>query len=98
MEIVYFYDKKMEKDFTKILKSDEFMRIDYFVRECNVLHSERNGCIVYIRASSDEIKSIEQKFKDLGAEKVTGDEERTVISTFKAEEDNAATGMGMIFG
>lgn len=98
MESVHFYEKKIDKDVIKILGTDEFMRISYVVRESNVLHSEKVGYILYIRAGPEEINNIEKKLKDLGAEKITGKEEKTIIDTLKAEEDNAATGMGMIFG
>lgn len=98
MESVYFYDKKIEKEITKILKDDAFMRISYFVRESNVLHSGKSGCILYVRASPEEIKLLEDKLTALDAEKITGTEEKTIIETFKKEEEDAASGMGMIFG
>lgn len=98
MESVYFYDKKVEKEITKIFKDDAFMRISYFVRESNVLHSGKSGCILYIRANPEEIKLLEEKLVTLSTEKITGTEEKAIIETFKKEEDDAAFGMGMIFG
>lgn len=98
MESVYFYEKKIEKDVLEILKDDKFMRISHIVRESDVLHSGKKGCILYINASQDETNDIDQKFKDVGAEKITGAEEKTIIDTFKAEEESAASGMGLIFG
>lgn len=97
MESVYFYEEKISKDITKILKDDEFMRISYIIRDSKTLLSERKGYIIYIQASQDEMNSIEQKLKDLGAEELTG-EEKAIIDAIKAEEENAATGIGMIFG
>jgi hypothetical protein len=98
MESVHFYEKKTEKDVINILKDDEFMRISHVIREYNALHGGKEGCIIYINASQEETDSISQKFKDIGAEKVTGEEEKAIIETFKAEEDNAASGIGLIFG
>lgn len=98
MESVYFYEKKIEKDILEILKKDDFMRISHVVRESNVLHGGKTGCILYINASSDETNDIDQRLKDIGAEKITGDEEKTIIDTFKAEEENAASGIGLMFG
>lgn len=98
MDSVYFYDRKIEKDVIKTLKDDEFMWVSYITRESNVLHSGKEGCILYIKANTEETNSIEQKLKELGAEKITGVEEKTIIDTIKTEEDNAASGMGMIFG
>lgn len=98
MESVHFYEKKIESDVMNILKNEEFMRISHIVRESNVLHSGESGCILYVNASQEETDSISQKLKDLGAEKVTGEEEKTIIETFKAEEENAASGIGLMFG
>lgn len=98
MESVYFYDKQIEKEITKIFKDDAFMRISYLVRESNVSHSGKSGCVLYVRANPEEIKLLEEKLVVLKAEKITGEEEKTIIETFKKEEDDAALGMGMIFG
>jgi transcriptional regulator of NAD metabolism len=98
MESVHFYEKKIESDVINILKNEEFMRISHIVRESNVLHSGKSGCILYVNASQEETDSISQKLKDLGAEKVIGEEEKTVVETFKAEEENAASGIGLMFG
>lgn len=98
MESVHFYEKKIEKDVVDILKRDEFMRISHIVRESDILHSGKKGYILYIDASQDETNDISQKLKDMGAEKLTGTEEKSIIETFKAEEENAACGIGMMFG
>lgn len=98
MESVHFYEKDKEKNIFEILKEDAFMRISHVVRESNVSHGEKRGCILYINANEDETVSIAQKLKDVGAEKITGEEEKTIIETFKAEEENAASGIGLMFG
>ena len=98
MESVFFYEKKIEKEVMSILKDEEFMRISNIIRESDVLLPGKSGCIIYIDASQDETDSINEKFKDVGAEKITGSEEKNVIDTFKAEEENAASGIGLMFG
>jgi hypothetical protein len=98
METIFFYEKIKEKDVLSMLKDDEFMRISHIIRESNVLHSGKSGCVLYINANKDETDSIEQKLKDLGAEKITGEEEKIIIGTFKTEEENAASGIGLMFG
>lgn len=98
MESVYFYEKDKEKNIFEILKEDTFMRISHVIRESNVLHSGKRGCILYINASENETVNIAQRLKDVGAEKITGEEEMTIIGTFKAEEENAASGIGLMFG
>jgi hypothetical protein len=98
MEVVYFYEKKAEKDVMSILKNDEFMRISHVIRESDVLHCGKKGYVLYVNASQEETDSMAQKFKDIGVGRVTGEEEKTVIDAFKAEEENAASGIGLIFG
>ncbi len=98
MESVYFYEKAKEKNIIEILGNDEFMRLSHVIRESNVVHGAKKGCILYVNGNQNEIDSIAQKLKDMGAEKVTEEEEKTIINSFKVEEENAASGIGLIFG
>ena len=101
MENVYFYEEKVSKDVKKILESEEddfFKRIGFTVRECNLLGSDRKGYFLYLKASSEELDRAEKKLEGLKFEKLKGEENNTITAAFKAEEDNAASGMGMIFG
>lgn len=96
MESVYFCEEKIFKDVAKIGKEDEFMRLSWIVREPPI--PERKGYFIYVQGDSEELKSLDEKLKDIGAKVVTGDEEKSIIDKIKAEEENAASGMGMIFG
>ena len=78
METVYFYEKKVEKDVMGTLKNDEFMRISHVIRESDVLHGGKKGCILYVKASQEEADSMAQKFKDIGVERITGEEEKVI--------------------
>ncbi len=101
MENVYFYEDKVSKDVKKLLESEEddfFKRIGFTVRECRLLGSERKGYFLYLKANSEELDRAEKKLDGLGLEKLTGEEKKLVIAAFIAEEENAASGMGMIFG
>lgn len=101
MENVYFYEEKVNKDVKKILESEEddfFKRLGFTVRECNLLGSDRKGYFLYLKASSEELDRAEEKLEGLKFEKLTGEENIIITAAFKAEEDNAASGMGMIFG
>ncbi len=99
MESVYFYEDKVSKDVAKVLEDDFFKRIGYTVRECcKLLGSERKGYFLYIKANSEDIDRAEEKFEGVGLEKLTGEEKKLVTAAFVAEEENAASGMGMIFG
>lgn len=98
MESVYFYEDKVSKDMATVLEDDFFKRIGYTVRECKLLGSERKGYFLYIKANSEDIDRAEEKFEGIGVEKLTGEEKKIVTAYFVAEEDNAASGMGMMFG
>jgi hypothetical protein len=101
MENVYFYEDKVSKDVKKILENEEddfFKRIGFTVRECDLLGSDRKGYFLYLKANSEKLDRAEKKLEGLGIQKLTGEEKKIVTAAFIAEEDNAASGMGMIFG
>lgn len=96
MESVYFCEEKIFKDVAKIGKEDEFMRISWIVREPP--NPERKGYFIYVQGAPEELRLLYEKLKDIGVKVITGDEEKRIIDKIKAEEENAASGMGMIFG
>jgi hypothetical protein len=96
MESVYFYEDAVNKEVLKILEDDFFKRIGFTVRECNLLGSERKGYFLYLKANSEDIDRAETKF--VGIQKLIGEEKKIVTEAFITEEENAASGMGMIFG
>jgi len=101
MENVYFYEDKVSKDVKKMLESEEddfFKRLGFTVRECKLLGSERKGYFLYLKANSEQLDRAEKKLEGLGLEKLIGEEKKLVTAAFIAEEDNAASGMGMMFG
>ena len=98
MESVYYYEDDVSKDILKILDDDFFKRLGYTVRECSLLGSQRKGYFLYIKANSEDIDRAEKKFEGIGLQKLIGEEQKIVTGAFIAEEENAASGMGMIFG
>ena len=101
MENVYFYEDKVSNDVKKILESEEddfFKRIGFEVRECDLLGSDRKGYFLYLKANSEKLDRAEKKLEGLGIQKLTGEEQKLITRAFVAEEENAASGMGMIFG
>ena len=101
MENVYFYEDKVSNDVKKILESEEddfFKRLGFTVRECKLLGSERKGYFLYLKANSEQLDRAEKKLEGMGLEKLIGEEKKLVTAAFIAEEDNAASGMGMMFG
>ena len=101
MENVYFYEDKVSNDVKKILESEKddfFKRIGFEVRECDLLGSDRKGYFLYLKANSEKLDRAEKKLEGLGIQKLTGEEQKLITRAFVAEEENAASGMGMIFG
>ncbi len=98
MESVYYYEEKVRKDVQNVLEDDFFKRLGYIVRECELIGSERKGYFLYIKANSEELDRADEKLDGLGLEKLIGEEKKLVTSVIIAEEENAASGMGMIFG
>jgi hypothetical protein len=98
MESVYFYEDKVNKDVLIVLEDDFFKRLGYIVRECQLLGSERKGYFLYIKANSEDIDRAEKKFEGLGFEKLIGAEKKVVTESIVAEQENAASGMGLMFG
>ncbi|MBU4077687.1 MAG: hypothetical protein KKI06_13465 [Euryarchaeota archaeon] len=101
MENVYYYEDKVSKDFKNILESEEddfFKRIGFTVRECTLLGSDRKGYFLYLKANSEELDRAEKKLDGMGLQKLTGEELKQITKAFLDEEENAASGMGMIFG
>jgi hypothetical protein len=101
MENIYFYEDKASENIKKILESEEddfFKRLGFTVRECKLLGSERKGYFLYLKANSEELDRAEKKLEGVGLEKLMGEEKKLVTAAFIAEENNAASGMGMMFG
>lgn len=96
MESVYFCKQEIGKDVANALKEDNFRHISSIVRDSS--NSKRKGYFLCANTTPEDMKLLDEKLKDLGAEKVEGEEEKKIIDTIKAEEENAASGMGMIFG
>jgi hypothetical protein len=96
MDSVYFYNEKIGKDVANVLKEDNFRHISSTIRDST--NPERKGYFLYTQTTPEDMKLLGEKLKDLGAEKVEGEEEKKIIDAIKAEEENAASGMGMIFG
>ncbi len=98
MESIYFYEDDVAKEVAKALEDDFFKRLGYIVRECRLLGSERKGYFLYLKANSEELDRVEEKLQGLGLEKIIGAEKKVIADAIVAEQENAASGMGMIFG
>ncbi|MCE8429230.1 MAG: hypothetical protein J5U19_12675, partial [Candidatus Methanoperedens sp.] len=101
MENVYYFEEKERKDVIKILESEQddfFKRMGFTVRESDLLGSVRKGYFLYLKANSEELDRAEKKLEGLALKKLMGEEKKIISAAFAREEENAACGMGMIFG
>lgn len=113
MENVYFYKYNIGKNVENTLKQnkkvleggkievstdDIVSHIDYIIRDCKLLGSDRKGYLLYVKGDQEQIDYVEKKLKGLEIEKIEGEEKENIVKTIVTEEDSAASGMGMIFG
>ncbi|OPY27831.1 MAG: hypothetical protein A4E28_01814 [Methanocella sp. PtaU1.Bin125] len=102
MEAVYYYEDKNKKDVETLLADEFFKRLGPQDREAKLMGTARKtGYYLYVRADSeDKFKTAQDKITEskIPVTKLTGDEEKAVIDAVHREEDEAAEGMGAIFG
>ncbi len=98
MNTLYFYDYDTKKDVERILRDDMLKQLGYTVRECRLMDSEREGYYLSIKSAPEMIEKVDELLEGMNIEKVAGKEAEEVIKKIEAEDESAATGMGMIFG
>lgn len=102
MEAAYYYDSKIKADVEKLLEDEFFKRLGPVDREAKLLGTKRDsGFYLYVKAAAAEkfeeaVKKIAES--KLPLEKLSGEEEKQVFDAIHREEDEAAEGMGAIFG
>ena len=91
------------------LKSDEFGKIDKIVkddlvsrqsiltRDSSSLNISGQFLYLKIEGSEEGLKKAEELAKELGLKKLEKKKAKEVNDKIEAQEDSAATGMGMIF-
>jgi hypothetical protein len=102
MEAVYYYEDKNKKDIDGLLSDEFFKRLGPVDREAKLMGTKRTaGYYLYVRAENpDKFKMAEDKITEskIPVTKISGEEEKAVIDAVHKEEDEAAEGMGAIFG
>ena len=98
MEEIYFYKSKDEKEIKKILNLDEFMRLSFTERITS--YNNESGFFILISGDKSTLDSLELVFKhnEIKIEKLETFIKSATLSKFKDTEENAACGMGLIFG
>ena len=102
MEAAYHFDEKVKKDVETLISDEFFKRLGPILRDAKLLGTKRDsGIYLYIKADSpDKFKEAERRIAESKVPfvKLAGDEEKAVIDAVHLEEEEAASGMGAIFG
>ncbi len=102
MEAVYFYEEKEKKPVDKLLEDEFFKRLGPSVRDAGIMGTQRKtGYYLYVRADNpDKMKEAVRLIEEskIPVVKIAGDEEKHILDYVHNEEDEAAAGMGAIFG
>ena len=97
MEIVYFYESDKDKEIKNILGTDKFMRLSYTTKIGG--HDDKTGFHLYVVGDLQEIAELDHTLTQLCLiNRVSEKNQKILIEKFKATEENAACGMGLIFG
>lgn len=102
MEVVYYYEETEKKPVDTLLAEEFFKRLGPVVRDAAIMKAGRkSGYYLYVKAENPEkmkgaLRLIEESKIPLA--KLTGDEEKKVIDAIHQEDEEAASGMGTIFG
>ena len=102
MRRIYECELSKQKDLKAILEADpyaegSFARAGYKLRDGASLNEDKEKAYLYISASDDFIKKADNALKDV-AKPVKGDAEKRIIDKIVAEEENAESGFGSMFG
>src|SRR5271157_4736540 len=102
MEVVYFYDEKEKQAVDTLLQEEFFKRLGPSAHDARLTGTKRKtGYYLYVRAESpDKMKEALRLIEEskIPLTKLTGDEEKEIIDAIHKEEEEAASGMGAIFG
>lgn len=82
---------------TTIIKDDLVSRQSIVIREANSLEMKGEVSYLKIEGSTEGLKRAEELAKELGLKKLAEKKAKPINEKIIAQEDSAATGMGMIF-
>ncbi len=102
MKKVYECENSKKKDLNKILEEDpyaenSFARVGYKLKDGKAIGQDENKCYLYISASEEFFKFVEEKLKDV-AEECKEEISKKIIQDIQKEEEQATSGFGDIFG
>jgi len=98
MTYVIFEIKKEDTiKINNIIKDDLVSRQSITTRDANSLDIKGDATYLKIEGSTDGLKKAEEMAKELGFKKLADKKAKNINEKIEAQDDSAATGMGMIF-
>jgi hypothetical protein len=98
MTYVIFEIKKEDTvKINNIIKDDLVSRQSITTRDANSLDVKGDATYLKIEGSTEGIKKAEEIAKELGFKKLDAKKAKSVNEKIEAQDDSAATGIGMIF-
>jgi hypothetical protein len=98
MTYVIFEIKKEDTiKINNIIKDDLVSRQSITTRDANSLDIKGDATYLKIEGSTDGLKKAEEMAKELGFKKLTDKKAKNINEKIEAQDDSAATGLGMIF-
>jgi len=99
MVYAIFEVKKEDKSkIDSILRDDLVSRQSITTREASALDIDKDVIYVKIEGSEEGVRRAEELFKEISERKLDEKEAEDINEKIKAQDENAALGMGNIFG
>jgi len=95
--IIFEVKKEDTVKINNIVKDDLVSRQSITTRDANSLDIKGDATYLKIEGSTDGLKKAEEMAKELGFKKLTDKKAKNINEKIEAQDDSAATGMGMIF-
>jgi len=98
MTYIIFEVKKEETGkINKIIKDDLISRQSITTRDASSLEMKGEDTYLKIEGSKEVLKKAEEIAKELGLKKMNDKQSKKIDEKIAAQDDSAASGMGMIF-
>jgi hypothetical protein len=85
MENVYFFEITAKNEVEEAIKTQAFRNIRIKKMDCKELGSDRVGYFLYLRGRTEFLDRAEEILKNIGIEKLRGDERTLVLSELRKE-------------
>jgi hypothetical protein len=95
--IIFEIKKEDTIKINNIIKDDLVSRQSITTRDANSLDIKGDATYLKIEGNIEGLKKAEEMAKELGFKKLTDKKAKNINEKIEAQDDSAATGMGMIF-